>query len=68
MLILGRKTGQQVIIEVDTGKGIVETIIVSVQDFRPGHVRLGFEAPRGIKVLRRELHDKIRASEKGGAK
>lgn len=47
MLVLSRKPGQDVVIE---GR-----IRVSVIRIKAGKVRLGIEAPSGIKILRAEL-------------
>ncbi len=49
MLVLGRKTGQQVIIGND--------IEITVCRVKGGTVKLGIKAPRSVSILRSELHD-----------
>jgi carbon storage regulator len=47
MLILRRKIGEQILID-----GQIE---VTVLHIRGGKVRLGFDAPRNVRVLRQEI-------------
>ena len=47
MLVLSRKTGQQVVID----GGIVVTILA----VRGGRIRIGFEAPSAVGIRRAEL-------------
>ncbi|MDE2101988.1 MAG: carbon storage regulator [Patescibacteria group bacterium] len=47
MLVLARKEGEKV--------DIAPNIVVTVLEVRSDEVRLGFEAPDDIKILRREL-------------
>jgi carbon storage regulator CsrA len=50
MLVLSRRNGEQVLI-------LEHGIVITVLEARSGKVRLGFTAPKHIKVLRRELHE-----------
>lgn len=52
MLVLSRMRDESVIIGDD--------IIVTVVDIRGDKVRLGFDAPKGISVHRKEVYDTIR--------
>lgn len=47
MLVLTRKPGESVIINGD--------IFVKVMEVRGNRVRLAFEAPRGVRIMRSEL-------------
>jgi carbon storage regulator len=47
MLVLSRKVGESVVID---GR-----VIVTVEEMRGGRVRLSFEAPADVPVLREEL-------------
>lgn len=51
MLVLTRDVDQSVIIG-----GNIKVMVVEV---RPGKVRLGFEAPRGVAIHREEIQDLI---------
>lgn len=51
MLILSRKQEEQIVIE--TGQG--ERIELTVCNIGEGKVRLGFEAPRDITIVRSEV-------------
>jgi carbon storage regulator len=53
MLVLTRKSGQQVIID--------QNIIVTVVAIAGNRVRIGFEAPRTVPVLRAELAARLPA-------
>lgn len=48
MLVLSRKPGQRIIID---GQTVLEVI-----DFSRGKVRLGFTAPKSIRIDREEIH------------
>lgn len=52
MLVLSRKHGQCVVIQVP---GLAEPILVEVKLIRGSVVRLGFEAEKAVKVMRGEL-------------
>ena len=43
-----------------------EGIRVVVLEIRPDQVRLGIEAPAQVRILREELLEEVRASNKGG--
>ncbi len=53
MLVLTRKIGEQIYIGDD--------ILVSVIEVDRGGVRLGFEAPRHVSILRKEIYERIQA-------
>jgi carbon storage regulator len=53
MLFLTRKVGESVVIN--------DTIELTVVEVRGKSIKLGFTFPPDAKVLRRELHDRIRA-------
>lgn len=50
MLVLSRKKNESIVIG--------ENIIVTVVDMQTGKVRLGIEAPKGIRVDRAEIRAK----------
>jgi carbon storage regulator len=52
MLVLTRKVGEQIIIN--------DNIVVTLLECRPGQVRLGFEAPPAVEILRSELRSDFR--------
>jgi len=55
MLVLGRKEGQTVTVRVPTEAGIVTVKVMIVEACRHGGgVRLGFEAPREVSIVRTE--------------
>lgn len=58
MLILSRKTNEEIVI----GKDVVVTVV----EIRGDKVRLGIEAPREVSVHRKEVHDLIHGSPAGG--
>ncbi|MDA8085565.1 MAG: carbon storage regulator CsrA [Nitrospiraceae bacterium] len=51
MLVLTRKSGEAI--------RIGEDITVSVVEVREGHVRLGINAPQGIRIYREEVYERI---------
>ncbi len=53
MLILGRRTNEQIVIGDD--------IVVTVVACRKGHCRLGISAPDHVTVHRQEIYDAIRS-------
>jgi len=59
MLILSRKVNETIMIGDD--------ISVSVFEVRGDQVRIGVEAPRNVKVFRREVYDAIIAENKAAA-
>ena len=52
MLVLGRKSGESVMLGDD--------IEVRVLEVRGGHVKLGFDAPRSVSICRSELQPDVR--------
>ena len=59
MLILSRKIGEKIMIG--------EDISVSIIEVRGDQVRIGVDAPKTIKVFRREVFDAILAENKAAA-
>jgi carbon storage regulator len=51
MLILGRREAESICID--------DNVIVTVLRIRGGQVKIGIEAPTGMRVDRREVHDRI---------
>lgn len=56
MLVLSRKKNESIIIS--------DNIVVMVVDLQGGTVRLGIDAPKEVTVHRREIHDKIKESDR----
>ena len=50
MLVLSRKRGESVLVMTD--KGIVEVTLTAIEGSR---VKLGFSAPRDVRIKRREI-------------
>ncbi|MDR2922631.1 MAG: carbon storage regulator CsrA [Treponema sp.] len=59
MLILSRKINEKVMIGDD--------ITVSIIEVRGDQVRIGVDAPKSVKVFRREVFDAIKAENKAAA-
>jgi carbon storage regulator len=59
MLILSRKINEKVMIGDD--------ITISIIEIRGDHVRIGVDAPKSVKVFRREVFDAIKAENKPAA-
>ena len=59
MLVLTRKVGEQVLIG--------EDIVVTVLDVRGDSIRIGFDAPRGIKIQRAEMIAEVTEANKEAA-
>ena len=60
MLVLARKKNESIVIR--------EDVVVTVVEVRGDKVRLGIEAPKDVKVHRREVYEAIRlAAEQSGA-
>ena len=51
MLVLTRKTGEEIVID-----GTIRITVVSVSGDR---VKIGIQAPRGVRVDRKEVFDRI---------
>ena len=57
MLVLSRKTDEEIVINDD--------IVIKVVEIRGDKVRLGIDAPQQIPVHRREVYDAIQKENKG---
>ena len=55
MLVLSRKTNEQIVLD--------EQIVITVVAIRGDKVRIGIEAPDGVLVHRREVWEAIRRAE-----
>lgn len=55
MLVLSRKIGERVVVD--------DNIIVTVISVRGKNVRLGFEAPKDVRIDRSEVRDRIDRSD-----
>jgi len=64
MLVLSRRNREAIVI----GEGD-QRIVVRVIDSRRGRMRIGIEAPRGMKILREEIVDlaRVAGTEESGA-
>ena len=58
MLVLSRRTNEKLIIE--TTDGVVVVVVTRVKG---DTVRLGIDAPRTVRVWRKELHDSAEAED-----
>ena len=56
MLVLSRKTNEQIVIR--------DNIVITVVAIRGDKVRLGIEAPTDIPIHRREVYEAIQLAEK----
>jgi carbon storage regulator len=54
MLVLSRKFGESIVIP---GTGISITVV----QIKQGKVRLGFNAPAGVRIDRQEIYEKLAA-------
>ncbi|MDR3562383.1 MAG: carbon storage regulator CsrA [Negativicutes bacterium] len=59
MLILARKKNQSL--------RIGDNIIITVADVQGDQVRLGISAPKDVQILRQELYDAVKDSNKNAA-
>lgn len=57
MLVLKRASGERVRLTVPTPSGEPIEVVVTVLDVDGGRVKLGFEAPTNVKILRGELEE-----------
>lgn len=53
MLVLSRKIGETIIIG--------DNIEISVVDIQGDHIRIGIDAPKSIKIFRKEVYEEIQA-------
>lgn len=58
MLVLTRKIDQEICVGDD--------IVIKITDIRGDKVRIGIDAPRDVKILRREAKDKIAKARQDG--
>ena len=54
MLVLTRKIGEEIIINND--------IKIAILDVRGREIRIGIEAPKSVKINRKEIHEKMIAN------
>ena len=59
MLILSRKTDEKIMIGDD--------ITITIVEIRGDQIRIGVDAPKNVKVFRREVFDAIKAENKAAA-
>jgi carbon storage regulator len=59
MLVLSRKLGEKVFVSVPG----MEDIVVTVVDIDRGKIRLGFQAPPSVKIMREELKSVVKEGE-----
>jgi carbon storage regulator CsrA len=52
VLILGRKPGERIVLDI----GEIQ-IVVTMLEWKGNHARLGFDAPKDVLILREELAD-----------
>lgn len=57
MLVLSRRVGEAIVIDLANGERITITVVA----IRPDKVRLGFDAPDDVPVNRQEIRQAIRA-------
>lgn len=57
MLVLSRRVGESILLH---GGPLAEPVEIAVSDIRGDSVRIGIEAPREIKVHRREVYEHCR--------
>jgi carbon storage regulator len=56
MLILNRKQGESLIID--------DKIEIKILEVSEGKIKIGIEAPKSVKVFRKEVYEEIRAENK----
>lgn len=56
MLVLSRKQGERI--------HLGESIVLTVLGLKGSQVRLGIEAPEDVVILREEIHDQLRETER----
>lgn len=60
MLVVSRKIGESIVIG--------DNVEVSILDLSEGMVKIGIEAPKKIKILRKELFKEVEAENKESVK
>lgn len=59
MLFLTRKLGESIVINDD--------IVVTVTEIKGNHIKLSFEYPKNVRVLRKEIYDRIQIENQSAA-
>lgn len=59
MLFLTRKLGESVVID--------DEIVITVTEIKGNHIKLSFNYPKHIQVLRKEIHDRIQQENQSAA-
>ncbi len=60
MLVLSRKFDESIMIG--------DSVVIKVLSIQDGQVKIGIEAPKDIRILRREIYDEIQRSNAQAAK
>lgn len=60
MLVLTRKTMESIVIG--------DNIEITIVDIGSGQVRVGVDAPRDVRIYRKEVYDEIKAAAQASAK
>ena len=60
MLVLSRKLDESIMIG--------DSVVVKILSIQEGQVRLGIEAPKDVRILRREIYDEVNLSNVQAAK
>ena len=55
MLVLTRKIGQSVV--------IADVVVLTVKKINSSYIQIAFDAPKSVKILRKELRDKKNANQ-----
>ncbi|HBG20954.1 MAG TPA: carbon storage regulator [Desulfobulbaceae bacterium] len=59
MLVLTRKLGEGIVIDDD--------VIITIVEMKGGNVRIGIDAPRGKKIYRQEVYNRVVSENKEAA-
>ncbi len=59
MLFLTRKLGESIVINDD--------IVVTVTEIKGNHIKLSFDYPKSVRVLRKEIYDRIQTENQSAA-
>lgn len=59
MLYLSRKVGQSIVIN--------DKIVVTVAEVRGNNIKLSFDSPPDVRILRQEIYEKINAENRAAA-
>ncbi|HXF90592.1 MAG TPA: carbon storage regulator CsrA [Candidatus Nitrosotenuis sp.] len=59
MLFLTRKLGESIVINDD--------IVVTVTEIKGNHIKLSFDYPKNVRVLRKEIYDRIQQENQAAA-